>query len=231
MYYLLTLFCLLPILAAAEPNGPRTCRLLFLGATDDAPQKLQLFDGKSSQEVELPRMNLSQVYHLPGGALSLRMLTTAPTKPEDVSPGAPKAIIPEAMMDFYLLIITDSTNKIAPVKMQVIDADSTKFKKGQMMWYNLTGNSVGGQVGSEKLAMKANSRLILNAPAPTTEEYNVKLSFVRSGESQFNPLFEGKWTHDTRTRTILFVFSDGGAKSPRILGFDDYREPTETKAP
>ncbi len=231
MRYLLCLFCFLPILTAAESKGPRTCRLLFLGAPENAPEKLQLFDGKNSQEVDLPKMNLSQVYHLPAGALTLRMLSAAPASPEDVSPDAPMAVIPEAMMDFYLLINTDSTNKIAPVKIQVIDADSTKFKKGQMMWFNLTEYSVGGQVGGEELAMKANTRVILNAPAGKTEDYNVKLTYVMPGERQFNPLFEGKWTYDSRTRTILFVFTEPGARAPRVLGFDDYREGEETKTP
>ena len=59
----------------------RTCRILFLGTPDNVPVSLQLFDGTSSQEVALPRMNFSDVYTLPPGAITLRLLENAPEKP------------------------------------------------------------------------------------------------------------------------------------------------------
>ncbi|MES2922769.1 MAG: hypothetical protein V4819_14540 [Verrucomicrobiota bacterium] len=230
MRHLLCLLLLIPCLASAQSKGSRTCRVLFLGAPDGAPEKLQLFDGSASQEVELPRMNLSPVYKLPAGPLVIRMLTTAPAKPEAVSPDAPKAAIPEAMAEFYLLVSNDPANKIAPVKLQIIDADPAKFKKGQMMWFNLTPNSVGGQVGTENLAMAANSKTILNAPAAKNGDYNVNLSFRTPGDERLNPLCETKWQYDAGTRTVLFVISQEGVRIPRVLGFPDYREPEETNA-
>ena len=184
MRRLLCLLLLLPALATAQSKGPHTCRILFLGAPDGAPEKLQLYDGKSSQEVELPGMNLSPVYKLPAGPLVLRMLPTAPAKPEDVSPDAPKVAVAETVSDFYLLVSSDPANKVAPVKLQVIDADSTKFKRGEMLWFNLTANSVGGQVGSEQLAMTPNSRTILKSPAAASEDYNVNLSFRIPGDER-----------------------------------------------
>ncbi|MES2661074.1 MAG: hypothetical protein V4689_20800 [Verrucomicrobiota bacterium] len=229
MRHLLCLLFLIPNLALAQSNGSRTCRILFLGAPDDAPEKLQLFDGTASQEVELPRMNLSKVYPLPAGALVIRMLTTAPAKPEEASPDAPKAAIAESLGDFYLLVSSDPSNKIAPVKLQVIDADPAKFKNGQMLWFNLTANSVGGQVGTQKLAMTANSRTILDAPASKSEDFNVNLSFRIPGDERLHPLCETKWQHDSRSRTVLFVINQGGSRVPRILGFPDYREPAEKK--
>ena len=227
MRHLLCLLLLVPSLSAAPSNGPRTCRILFLGAPDSAPETLQLFDGTASQEVELPRMNLSKIYQLPAGPLVIRMLTTAPAKPEAFPPDAPKAIIPEALAEFYLLVSSDSSNPIAPVKLQVIDADPVKFKNGQMLWFNLTSSSVGGRVGTENLTMAPNSKTILNAPASTNEDYNVNLSFRLPGEDRLNPLCETKWQHDTRTRSVLFVINQDGAGIPRVLGFSDFREPAE----
>lgn len=231
MRYLLCLFLLFPLLASAESKGPRSCRILFLGAPESAPEKLQLFDGSGTQEVELPRMNLSPVYKLPGGPLVIRMLTTPPAKPGDVGADAPKAEIPEAMTDLYLLVSSDPTNKVAPVKMQVIDVDSSKFAKGQMLWFNLTANSVGGQLGSEKLAMKPNSKVIVNAPAIKNEDYVVNLNFVMPGTDKLRPLCETKWQHDPRSRTIFFIVAEEGARAPRILGFPDYREAEKDAKP
>ena len=69
--------------------------------------------------------------------------------------------------------------------MQVVDADAAHFKPGQMLWFNLTQNKVGGIVGTRKLAINPNSRLILEAPANRLEEYHVNIQFVAPG----NPLF------------------------------------------
>lgn len=218
------LLCLLPILATAQAKGTRTCRLLFLGAPDGAPEKLHLFDGTTSQEVELPQMNLSPVYQLVGGPLVLRLLPAAPAKPEDVSSDAPKVALPEAVTDCYLLVSSDPTNKIAPVKLQVIDADPAKFTNGQMLWFNLTPNQIGGKIGDSDLAMTANSRKILDAPASANEDYNVNLSFRMPGNERLYPLCETKWQHDTRSRTVVFVVIQEGTRTPRVLGFPDYRK-------
>jgi hypothetical protein len=155
------------------------------------------------------------------------MLPTAPAKPDDVSPDAPKVAVAEAVSDLYLLVSTDPANKIAPVKLQIIDVDSSKFKRGEMLWFNLTANSVGGQVGSEQLAITPNSRTILKSPAAGSEDYNVNLSFRIPGDERLHPLCETKWLHDPRSRTVLFVIAQNGSRNPRVLGFPDYRDAAE----
>ncbi len=223
MRRLLVLLCLLQPLTADETKGPRTCRILFLGAPQGAPETLQLFDGAACQPVELPRMSFSPVYHLPAGDRVLRLLTTPPLKPEEVDPTAPKASIAAAVTDFYLILNSDPANKSVPVRMQIIDADAAKFKAGQMLWFNLTPNSVGGQVGREQLAMAPNSRVILNAPATGNEDYKVNLSFRLPGSDVLYPLCETNWSFDPRSRTVQFVIVQEGSRAPRVLGFPDYR--------
>ena len=218
------LLLLLPTLAAAQSKGSRTCRILFLGAPDNAPEKLQLFDGTAAQEEELPQMSLSPIYNLPGGPLTIQLLATAPAKPEEVTPGAPKATVAESVTDFYLLVSSDPANAVVPVKLQIIDADSAKFKRGEMLWFNLTANSIGGQVGTEQLAMAANSRAIVKSPALKNEDYNVNLSFRMPGDERLHPLCETKWLHDTRSRKLFFVVSQADSRVPRVLGFPDYRD-------
>jgi hypothetical protein len=227
MRQLLFLLCLLPAFAAGESKGPRTCRILFLGAPADAPEKLQLFDGKSCQEVELPQMNLSPVYRLPGGPLAIRMLATPPAKPEEVNPAAPGATLAEAVMDFYLLVSSDPTNKVVPIKLQVIDVNAANFKQGEMLWFNLTASSVGGQLGSQQLAMAPNSKAIVKAPAAKNEDYNVNLSYRMPDNDKLYPLCETKWLYDTRSRSLFFIISQEGSRTPRVLGFPDYRDAPE----
>jgi len=222
------LFCLFA-LAPVQSTGARTCRILFLGAPAGAPEKLQLFDGTATQEVELPKMNLSPVYKLPAGPLVIRLLESPPATPEEVNQDAPKVAVAEDVTDFYLLVSSDPSNKVVPVKMQVIDANTSKFRKGQMLWFNLTENRVGGQVGTEKLVMDANSKTILDAPAAGNDDFLVNLSFRMPGNEQLYPLCETKWLHDPRSRSVHFVITQEGGRTPRILGFPDYREEEKSK--
>lgn len=216
--------CLLPLaLSAQEKKGDRTCRILFLGAADTDPEKLYLHDGTTAREVELPRLNLSKVYDLPGGALTLKMLPALPAKDQPIPAGAPSAAVPETTGDLYLLLSPDPANKVAPVRMQVIDATADRFKPGQMLWFNLTAHDVGGSVGKQQLALKTRSKVMLDAPASSVESYNVNLTFRITGKDALYPLCETQWNHDPATRTIVFVVNEPGSRTPRVLGFPDHR--------
>ena len=141
--------------------------------------------------------------------------------------GAPSAVIAESITDFYLLVTSDPANKVAPVKLQVIDADAANFKRGQMLWFNLTGSKIGGIVGARKLLVEPNSRVILDAPANGLEDYRVDIHYQPPGESRAEPLCETNWTHDPRSRSVFFILQPADSPIPRILGFPDFR--VETK--
>ncbi|MCW1922433.1 hypothetical protein OKA05_07695 [Luteolibacter arcticus] len=224
MRFLVFLCCLLPLaLTAQEKKGARTCRVLFLGAADTDPEKLFLHDGTAAQEVELPRLNLSKVYELPGGALTLRMLAALPVEGQPIPATVPSAAVPETTGDIYLMLSPDPANKTAPVRMQVIDATADRFKPGQMLWFNLTAHDVGGTVGKQKLAVKSRAKVILDPPASAVEPYNVNLSFRIAGKDALYPLCETQWNHDPASRTVLFIINEAGSRAPRVLGFPDHR--------
>lgn len=224
MRFLAILCCFLPLSLAAKDKGGRTCRLVFLGAGDSDPQTLHLHDGTGSREVDLPRLNLSKIYPLPGGAVTVRLLASPPAEGEAANPSAPSAKIPETMGDVYLMVSPDPANKVAPVRLQVIDAGSDKFRNGQQLWFNLTAHEVGGQVGRRSLAMKARSRVVLDSPAAQSGEYKVNLNFRIAGKDTLYPLCETNWQHDPDSRIVLFVVNEGGSRAPRVLGFPDRRE-------
>lgn len=223
---LLLLFFLACSLAAAQGTGKRTCRILFLDGPDEAPQTLFLFDGTNSREVELPRLNLSQVYQLPGGPLRVHLLAKPPADPKALPAGAPSADVPETAGDIYLILSHDPSNPAAPVRIQVIDASSGKLRTGQMLWYNLAPHEVGGVIGSQRLTMKANSRTILDAPASGAADYDVKIAHRPAGAPDWQPVCETKWLHDPRSRSIVFVLGDDSPRTPRVMMFTDYREPS-----
>ena len=112
--------------------------------------------------------------------------------------------------------------------MQIIDVNSSKFRKGQMLWFNLTKNDVGGLLGKQKLVLASNSKAVIDAPADANDDYSVNLSFRMPGDDRLFPLCETKWAHDTRSRTVFFVITEDGTRTPRILGFPDYRDENTT---
>lgn len=226
---LLLLFFLLPTAVFAEKEAERTCRILFLDGPDAGLEKVQLFDGASCQEVELTRMGFSPIYQVRPGDLTLAMLDKPPapaTKPGDppvIPPDAPKATLAAAISDFYLIVSSDPANKVVPVKIQVVNASAATFKPGQQLWFNLTGNKIGGILGSQKLVIDPNSRIILDAPSDKQEDYHVNIQFIPPGKQRAEPLCETNWSHDPRSRSVYFVTHNGGIL-PRILGFPDFRQ-------
>ncbi len=228
MRFLFLVALCFPLFATAQgkPQG-RTCRILFLNPPPDAPEKLFLFDGVTSREVELPTMNFSEVYKIAEGDTEIHLLPGAVLKPEEIPAGTPSGKLPAAIVDFYIVVYGDAANKVAPVQFQIVDAGSGKFKKGQMMWFNLTDNAVGGRLGSQKLAMKGQSRVIIDAPVKGGDAFDVNLSYVISGNPQLHPICQTKWVHDPRSRMVMFVY--GGAQNtvPQIAGFKDFRSSPE----
>jgi len=231
MFFWVSLLCCLLSLttAYAEKTAVRTCRVLFLNGPDSAPDTLHLFDGARSQEVDLPRMNLSKVYELPAGPLTLRLLDKPVTDPKDLPASAPSATVAETMLDLYLLVTSVSTDSSSPLRIQVINANSDQLRTGQMLWFNLTQQDIGGIVGTQKLMLRAQSRQVMDPPANNNEEYEVNLNYRRDGSESLYPLCETKWRHDPRGRNLAFVINETGARTPRVMVFPDYREKPESR--
>lgn len=87
MKTLVSILLLLPeALTAAPAAAKRTCRVLFLNPLPGAPAEIFLFDRAKSQKVELPSMNLSDVYEIPAAATGLRLLARAnDTAPQEAA--------------------------------------------------------------------------------------------------------------------------------------------------
>jgi len=202
----------------------RTCRILFLERPSDAPATLHLFDGKASREVDLPGMNLSKVYDLPPGKISLALLPTPLSNPEELPPGAPSATVPETAADIYLLVMSDPANKVAPVSLQIVDAGAAKLRRGQTLWFNLTPLTIGGKLGSVTLILKPASRAVMDAPRSDAGDYAVSLAYRMEGNENLYPICETRWVHDPRGRNLGFVIARHGSRTPRVFVFPDFRE-------
>ncbi len=226
MSRILLIVLLFPFLATAKekPAQKRTCRIVFLAPPADAPTNLFLFDGVASQEVAMPEMNFSPTYRVRAGEAVLSLTPEAMAKGGKVPVGAPNAKLPAAFSDFYIVITHDPSNTVAPVSLQILDAGPEKFRKGQMLWYNLTPNMISGQLGSQKLELAGHARAIIYDPANANEPFEVNLSYLTPGDPVPRPISQTQWIHDTRPRMVMFVHGKEGNVAPKITGFKDLRE-------
>jgi hypothetical protein len=217
--------CWLPLALAAQEKTPaRTCRILFLNAPEDAPRSLYLHDGTTARQVDLPRMNLSKIYPVAPGPITLRLLPEAPAASGQINPAAPSAEVAAGITDFYLLVAADPANPVVPVRMSVVNAGASVFGNGQMLWFNACEKTVAGRIGKRKLMIAPNERKILEPPADGSEDYPVNLEFLIPGEAKSRPLCETKWRHEPDSRIVLFILNEPGTRTPRVLGFPDRRE-------
>lgn len=227
MKFLLFLLLAVPVLAKETP-AKRTCRLLFLNAPPNAPKEIYLYDGVETRKVELPSMNLSDVYPVSGDAPAVRLLAAPVKKPEELPTGAPTAKLGENVRDFFIIVAPDPKNKVVPLQMQIIDAGGAKFGKGRMMWYNLTDDAIAGMLGKQKLALKPHSRAILEPPATGQESYPVELFYQAPG-GQVQPISRTQWLHDPRSRMLMFIHGGANGVAPQVTGFKDFRIEEEKK--
>ncbi|MFT4176921.1 MAG: hypothetical protein QM627_09720 [Luteolibacter sp.] len=210
---------------AAESKAKRTCRILFLSPPENAPQKVYLNDGADTRPVELPSLNLSEIYELAGGNIQIRLLAEPPVEGLPLATDLPAVAVPENVRDCYLLVTSDPKNAKLPLKLQIVDASPTGFRAGQMMWLNLTPYQVGGQLGSRTLNLKPNSQSILDSPTAGDDTYPVKIGY-NPGKGQKPALIVSTtWMHNISGRNIVFVMMLPNSKIPRIKGYSDFRTP------
>lgn len=213
----------------AQDTAKRTCRILFTERPADAPKTLFLFDGTSSQEVQLPSVNLSQLYPLATDTIQLKLLPAKADPENQPSPDAPSVDIPADFIDFLLLVTSDPENKIAPVKLEAINLQTENFKSGQTLWINQTDIEIQAELGTQTLSLDPQSSEISDSPISDEGRaisgyFKASFSYKPNADAAFAPITEQQWWHDANSRHIGFIMHSGG-KLPKILFFRDFRNP------
>jgi hypothetical protein len=224
---LLSLLSLAPALNAQERE--HTCRMVFLNGPQQAASDYYLFDGKQSQKVVLPRLSLSPVYKIRPGKVKLWLLNSPVQAVEEIPKGTPSVVIPAGTLDFYLLIVRDLSNKILPLRMQIVNANYDKIRLGEMLWFNLTPKYLVGKIGRASLKLPPKKSALVKAPARQRSGYPVEIYFRAPNDDRTHPLIESQWRHDPRSRCIVFVFDEGKRRAPKIRSFSDFRPPKPEK--
>jgi len=214
---------------AQNNQKERTCRIIFLERPHGAPEEVQLFDGKQSHKVTLSSMNFSEVIKLPGEDLVLAMTPNPVLGPADFPVGAPTVKIPERITDFYLIVVSDPTNKILPIRMQAVDA-GMDLKPGQTLWINLTTHTIAGKLGNENLEIQPGARVIGNAPLAANGYYRAVFAYKPERGDGYLPVMRKSWWFDAKSKNLGFIINSGG-RLPKIFTFRDHRVTEVRKKP
>jgi hypothetical protein len=225
MKILILVLSLATIIGAQE--APHTARILYLNGPQSDTGPYFLFDGAETHEVNLPRLSLSPVYDLRPGDLKLWLLRKPVADVESLPEGAPTVLVPAGVRDFYLICTTDNANKVVPIQMRLVNANTEKIGRGEMLWFNLTKKPLAGTVGSRTLRLEPGATSLVQEPVTGNKEYPIELYFRVEGDDRTHPLIESQWSHDPRTRSIVFVFDEGKRRAPRVMAFSDFRMPKE----
>lgn len=209
------------LINSAEAQS-RTCRIVYPERPQDAPKIAYIFDGKDSQMITLPSMNLSEVIKLPIGEITIAMTTGKITDPKTLPPNSPMLKIPENIREFYIIITPDPENKELPVKMNMVNTGDGKLKAGETLWYNFTNHRIAAKLGSAEIIIDPNGRGISKDPLPESGYYTAILKFQNDGKGNYAPITEQSWWHDAKSRHLGFMVNTGG-KLPRIYYFRDFR--------
>lgn len=224
MKTLLLLLATAGVLAAAptaKKAASRTCRIVYLSAPETLPAKVLLHTGDKAVPVEMPTKNLSPVYPLPDGDITVKLLTTEPA--ENVAPpvDAPSAAIPEGIRDCYLVVTRQDGE--APLKIRVVGANLDTFPVGKMLWINLTPVRIEGTLGESELVIQPDATEMVGAPVADFSSYRVKLGFLSPETKRVEPLVASLWRHNPEVRSVVFVVTKPETNMPRFVSFHDER--------
>ena len=231
--------CLLVLVAslAAAPgaSSPRSLRMVYVQAPDDAPEKIVLLvgsDTKASREMDLPRMSVStNRWVIPAGLVRVFAATKAPTRDDPLPANAPFVDIPEAMQAPLLVLLPSGGTGPLAFRMLPVDFSDDAAPDSSVVWFNLTERTVFARLGSAQVVVAPRRSGTVVPSGKVGDNYPVMVDLSPDeGEAETVPFLRARWAKDAGRRDLLFVFNDVGRKFPRMVCVPALKEP-EAKEP
>jgi hypothetical protein len=195
---------------------------VFPERPNDAPKSAFLFSGGKTASLALPSMNLSEVIELPLGNITVTMTSQEIKDPKLLPADAPQLTIPEDIVDCYIIVLADRTNKQLPIKLNLVDSGDGKLKNGETLWYNFTKHRILAKLGKFDLSVMPGSRAISQAPAASSGYFIARFAYQENGTAPVAPITEQSWWFDADHKHVGFMVNTGG-KLPKIYYYRDFR--------
>jgi hypothetical protein len=225
---LLALGCVAFVDAADTPgSSSRTCRLLYVQAPFDAPDKVVLVVDKDSTEVDLPRLTISNARaKLPAGPVRVYAAAKAPTKAEPLPPGTPFVDIPETMSDALIVLLPNGQPGPLSFVMLPVEFNKGRAPEGAVIWFNLSDRIIYAKLGEAAVTVNPRGSALSMPTVGIDQPYVVYVDASPvAPETETVPVVRGSWVKEARMRNLLFVVPDPSRTVPRILSIPDRLDP------
>jgi hypothetical protein len=220
---------------AADTLGgsSRTCRLIYMQAPLDAPEKVVLVVGKDTTDVDLPRLSISSARaKLPAGPVRVYAATKAPTKTEPLPADAPFVDIPEAMSDVLIVLLPNGQPGPLSFIMLPVEFSKSRAPEGSSMWFNLSDRIIYSKTSDRVLTINPKASALEIHKGGVDEPYYVSIDASPVPPEVENvPIYRGYSSNQARTRHLLFVVPDPTRIVPRILSISDRLDPEPDLTP
>ncbi len=175
-------------------------------------------------------MNFSDPIELPEGDITVGMTPNPVLEPQDFPSAAPKISVPANLRDLYLIVLSDPTNKVFPVRFQPIDVGDNQLKLGETLWINLSKHPIEARLGDQPVKVPTGAKVVSKPPLKSNGYYKAQFIYQPNGEGPFQPVMKKSWWYDANSKNLGFII-DTGERVPVIFLFRDQRPPANTTKP
>lgn len=194
-----------PAPVVKEKKG-RPVKIMYHMAPAGAPTETTIYIGKKQvAKTPLPTTNFSETFTIPKGEHRLRFLPAPIAEDSPLPRGTPSVHIPKRWQKVLILVLTDKSNPVMPIKLRAIDASDGRFGNSSILMLNYSQVNVFGFLGDKKIELKPQSSLVVKQPISGNGYYPVKLqSIVAKGEKP-RRFIRQMWSNDDTMRNVVFI--------------------------
>lgn len=195
--------------------------LCFFGS--GTAKEVHHLENATITKTDLPTKNFSKSYQFTAG---VPILFGRPN-PEEAGTLIPYlAVTPPAGVQDLILLFFPTEDPEAPLKVIPIDGSWNEFKRGELMFLNVSSMNVSAVLGKTRFILESGTPKKISGPEPDDKDGDYYYVTIRSQEKKsWRPLYKGYWPLDEKVRRFVFVFDDTKNDTVRLMGVPDrYRE-------
>jgi hypothetical protein len=215
----LILFCPLAENCFAQQNEKVKLRFVtFPPRQDWAEMELKVGEEKTI-DIEVPSNELSKTYRItPSRILLLGKTVAAKANEDGFKVYARVELLPASSQ---IILLKSKGEALADgFEARAIDATSTKFGGGKLLFVNTASVAIAGVVGGEKFALKPNASSLLRPQANKGKDL-YQVTFAYQKKEKWQVFSDTRWPISEKHRGLIFFVEDSDTKKLSLFAIRD----------
>lgn len=187
----------------------RTAKILYFQAPKEAPENVFIYQNNQNPfKQNLPKNNFSSAIKLVEGDLDLQFLPSFLLEDEAFPENAPSVKIPAEWNKILILVSNDPTNALLPVKLRIINASKELVGNGDLIFLNLSTDTIKGTVGDKELELKPDTTEIIKDPIePEAKQYMVELDRLDAEKELSLTFIRQLWRRSNSQSLLMLIYN------------------------